>query len=283
MSVVLCPTLLFIEDEDWKNEDKKDEFLDNLTVLFDYINKNNIKIYWNRELDQMLWEAPVLHPWLSQDTTDIVMHLWEYIVYIDNEIKSTCNCKPDIINNISTKDVILPTLFLIHNLLSKDVSFMFAVDEINNHSFVFDCNCHSKIIKPDILYLFDKTINISDEISQKWALIKTNNSVLDDILEMMRKKYFANKNFLYNIKYDKNFIKDIENVNNKEQIVYAIVRRVIQNQKEVKRDTSLKDEPIIGNKNKRRFRVNISKRIHYTYDDDTTIRLLSFGNHDYKL
>lgn len=283
MSMVLCPTLLFIEDEDWKNEDKKDEFLDNLTLLFDYISKNNMKIYWNNELDQMLWGIPLLHPWLSQDTTDIVTHLWKYNVYIDNEIKSACNCTPDIINNISTKDILSPTLLLIHNLLNKDVVFIFAVDEINNRRFIFDCNCHSTTIEPDILYLFDKTIDISDEISQKWDLIKTNNSILDNILEMIRKKYFVDKSFLYNIEYDKSFIKDIEKVNNKEQIVYAITRRVVQNQKEAMQDTSLKDEPIIGSKNKRRFRVNISERIHYIYDNDTTIRLLSFGNHDYKL
>lgn len=34
----------------------------------------------------------------------------------------------------------------------------------------------------------------------------------------------------------------------------------------------------MGAKNKRRFKVNKAERIHYTYDDDTTIRLLSFGN-----
>lgn len=33
----------------------------------------------------------------------------------------------------------------------------------------------------------------------------------------------------------------------------------------------------MGAKNKRRFKVNKAERIHYTYDDDTTIRLLSFG------
>lgn len=38
----------------------------------------------------------------------------------------------------------------------------------------------------------------------------------------------------------------------------------------------------MGAKNKRRFKVNKAERIHYTYDDDTTIRLLSFGKHDYK-
>ncbi|MFQ9785976.1 MAG: hypothetical protein ACLRYF_05025 [Mediterraneibacter faecis] len=283
MSMVLCPTLLFIEDEDWENKDKKDKFLDNLTLLFDYINENNVTIYWNNELDQALWKTPLLHPWLSQDTTDITMHLWEYVVYMNNEMKSTCNCTPDIINNISTKDILSPTLFLIHDLLNKGETFIFVVDEVNNHKFVFNCNCHSSIIEPDILYLFDKTINISDEILQKWTLIKNNNSVLNDILEMVRKKYFSDKNILYNIEYDKTFIKDIEKVKNREQIIYAIVKRVIQTQKEAMRDKSLKDEPLIGSKNKRRFRVNISERIHYTYGNDTTIRLLSFGDHDYKL
>lgn len=283
MNMVLCPTLLFIEDEDWKNEDKKDEFLDNLTLLFDYINEKNIKIYWNSELDQMLWGTPLLHPWLSQDNTDITIHLWEHIIYISNEIKSTCNCTPDIINNISTKDILSPTLFLIHDLLNKDVTFTFAVDEVNNHKFVFNCNCHLTTIEPDVLYLFDKTIDISDEILHKWVLIKNNNSVLDDILEIVRKKYFTDKNILYNIEYDRSFIKDIEKVKNSAQIIYAIVKRVVQTQKEAMQDKALKDEPIMGAKNKRRFKVNKAERIHYTYDDDTTIRLLSFGKHDYKL
>ena len=37
MITVLCPTLLFIREDDWMNTDIKDTFLNNLKNAFDYI------------------------------------------------------------------------------------------------------------------------------------------------------------------------------------------------------------------------------------------------------
>ena len=61
MNVLLCPTLLFIEDDEWNDKNKKDIFLKRLLKIFDYTLKNDVKIYWNDDLELMLWEQPNLH------------------------------------------------------------------------------------------------------------------------------------------------------------------------------------------------------------------------------
>lgn len=60
MNVLLCPTLLFIEDDEWNDKNKKDIFLKRLLKIFDYTLKNDVKIYWNDDLELMLWEQPRL-------------------------------------------------------------------------------------------------------------------------------------------------------------------------------------------------------------------------------
>lgn len=222
MNVLLCPTLLFIEDDEWNDKNKKDIFLKRLLKIFDYTLKNDVKIYWNDDLELMLWEQPNLHPWLSQDTSDITVSLFQNTNNIQSSVGyDMCKSDPNIISTISSKDIVSPTLSLIHYMLEKDINFDFIVDEPNNHKFTFSCECHDNILIPQITYLFDDSINISEEISKRWNKIKVNNTILTELLEITRQKYFPDKNFVYKLEYDSSFINSFyKTTDKKEKIIY---------------------------------------------------------------
>ena len=271
MNVLLCPTLLFIEDDEWNDKNKKDIFLKRLLKIFDYTLKNDVKIYWNDDLELMLWEQPNLHPWLSQDTSDITVSLFQNTNNIQSSVGyDMCKSDPNIISTISSKDIVSPTISLIHYMLEKDINFDFIVDEPNNHKFTFSCECHDNILIPQITYLFDDSINISEEISKRWNKIKVNNTILTELLEITRQKYFPDKNFVYKLEYDSSFINSFyKTTDKKEKIIYTIVQRLTLKPNEVAKVVGLHDEQI-KTKSIRSFRINDVCRVYYEYKKDNT-------------
>ena len=271
MNVLLCPTLLFIENDEWNDKNKKDIFLKRLLKIFDYTLKNDVKIYWNDDLELMLWEQPNLHPWLSQDTSDITVSLFQNTNNIQSSVGyDMCKSDPNIISTISSKDIVSPTLSLIHYMLEKDINFDFIVDEPNNHKFTFSCECHDNILIPQITYLFDDSINISEEISKRWDKIKVNNTILTELLEITRQKYFPDKNFVYKLEYDSSFINSFyKTTDKKEKIIYTIVQRLTLKPNEVAKVVGLHDEQI-KTKSIRSFRINDVCRVYYEYKKDNT-------------
>lgn len=271
MNGLLCPTLLFIEDDEWNDKNKKDIFLKRLLKIFDYTLKNDVKIYWNDDLELMLWEQPNLHPWLSQDTSDITVSLFQNTNNIQSSVGyDMCKSDPNIISTISSKDIVSPTLSLIHYMLEKDINFDFIVDEPNNHKFTFSCECHDNILIPQITYLFDDSINISEEISKRWNKIKVNNTILTELLEITRQKYFPDKNFVYKLEYDSSFINSFyKTTDKKEKIIYTIVQRLTLKPNEVAKVVGLHDEQI-KTKSIRSFRINDVCRVYYEYKKDNT-------------
>lgn len=271
MNVLLCPTLLFIEDDEWNDKNKKDIFLKRLLKIFDYTLKNDVKIYWNDDLELMLWEQPNLHPWLSQDTSDITVSLFQNTNNIQSSVGyDMCKSDPNIISTISSKDIVSPTLSLIHYMLEKDINFDFIVDEPNNHKFTFSCECHDNILIPQITYLFDDSINISEEISKRWNKIKVNNTILTELLEITRQKCFPDKNFVYKLEYDSSFINSFyKTTDKKEKIIYTIVQRLTLKPNEVAKVVGLHDEQI-KTKSIRSFRINDVCRVYYEYKKDNT-------------
>lgn len=269
MNMLLCPTLLFIEDDEWNDKNKKDIFLKRLLKIFDYTLKNDVKIYWNDDLELMLWEQPNLHPWLSQDTSDITVSLFQNTNNIQSSVGyDMCKSDPNIISTISSKDIISPTLSLIHYMLEKDINFNFIVDEPNNHKFTFSCECHDNILIPQITYLFDDSINISEEISKRWDMIKANNDLLTELLEITRQKYFPEKHFVYKLEYDSSFINSFYKTTDKKgKIIYTIAQRLTLKPNEVAKVVGLHDEQI-KTKSIRSFRINDVCRVYYEYKKD---------------
>lgn len=266
MNSVLCPTLLFIENKDWEDKDKQEAFLSNLQKTFEYLSNHSISIYWNDELECTLWEQPNLHPWLTQDTTAMTLFLYNCIKNVKESCGySKCNCEPNIISNIHSKDILSPTLSLIHYLIDKKEEIGFVVDEANNRPFVFNCNCHENNLIPQIIFMFSDTINIPNEISQKWDKIKDDFSILTSLLEVIRKKYFTDKKFVYTPIYDSAFIRSIcKTTDRRERILYDIAYRLTLYPIEAAKIKGFNDEEI-NNTQRRSFRVNDVCRVYYEY------------------
>lgn len=269
MGVVLCPTLLFIEDNEWNDKSKKDIFLSNLQKVFEYVIESDNNVYWNNQLELTLWEQPNLHPWLSQDTSEITALLYKKTYELPSSIGYvTCKSDPNIISSISSKDIISPTLSLIHYLLENKINFDFIVDEPNNRNFVFNCNCHDNTLVPKIKYLFDTSINISDEVNKRWDMIKVDNTLLTELFDIIRQKYFSDRQFIYTPEYDTTFINSLlKTTDRKESILYNITHRLTLKPNEVANIVSFHDEDIKG-KDSRSFRINDVCRVYYKYKKD---------------
>lgn len=268
MNSVVCPTLLFIQKNDWNNGTKRKIFESILLQMLDYFEKNNEKIYWNDILESLLWTNPDLYPWFDSNSYAITNRLSQIICYVpESQEFKECISSPNIKCTINSPNIILPTLSLIHYLIANNISFDFLVDEDNLESFSFFCNCHNCFVTPAIIDKFENPMDLSSEFNSKWNSLNKNNT-FNDLINLVAKKYFPKESLLYEIKYDSSFINKIKDQTKyREAIIYAITSRLTKYQKKATQDKSLKDEPVKGNRDhKRRFRVKEANgRIHYIY------------------
>lgn len=270
MNSVVCPTLLFIQKNEWNDINKRNIFESTLIQILDYFENNNDKIYWNDILESLLWTNPDLYPWFDSNSYAISNRLSQITCYVpESQEWKECIISPNIKCKISSPNIILPTLSLIHYLIVNNIDFDFLVDNDNLKSFSFSCNCHNCFVTPTIINKFKNPIDLSLEFSTKWNSLDINNTFID-LINLVVKKYFPKEPILYEIKYDRSFIDKIKEQSNfREAIIYAITSRLTKYQKKATQDKSLKDEPVKGNKeHKRRFRVKEANgRIHYIYSN----------------
>ena len=192
MNSVICPTLLFIEGRDWKNETKKEHFTKTLSELLDFIKKTGSRIYWNDILEELLWSNPDLYPWYDSNSYAISEPLHQCISDLPDSIQFIpCLCSPEIECNVSKADIVSPTLSLIHYLFINKVNFDFLVDENNCFNFVFSCSCHNSILySPNIVNTFIVPIDISKEINKYWDILDEHS--FRYIINLVASKYFSN-------------------------------------------------------------------------------------------
>lgn len=285
MAGVLCPTLLFIEDNEWEDKEKRNRFLDNLQETFEYIIRHKISIYWNDAIECSLWEQPNLHPWLTQDTTSATLLLYDCIkkvVEVPDNLAG-CDCIPEIESSINVRDVLTPTLSLIHWLLIQKERFSFIVDKQNNHAIVFHCDCHQSELAPEILCPFSEFLSLPNEIILRWNKIKSTPNAFTELLEITRKRYIATKKFVYIPRYTSSFLRSIyKTTDSKERLLYDIAQRLTVYPDEAARLNGFHDESIEGGRNThlRSFRVNDVCRVYYEYQKDGVILFTKYTGSD---
>ena len=287
MNSVVCPTLLFIEENDWKDNLKREYFEKKLTELIDYISNTNSKIYWNDNLGSLFWSNPNLYPWFDSNTFELSQKIFENTYNLsDSIIYSPCESNPKINCDITVIDIISPTLSLIHYLIVKKTEFAFLVDKENENTILFSCDCHKSNFTPTVISSFNLSVDINLEIEKHWNFLDTDET-LYNLLKLIASKYFNNSQFLYKIEYTKKFIECLKRQkSHKNKILYAITKRLTKNQKEANQDQSLNDKPKHGSKRVRTFRVDGECRIHYTYKSNGNIFFTEYsadGEHDKKL
>ena len=138
MDVIICPTLLFISDEDWIIEEKQELFIDNLNKVLRYLSEKNVFVLWNDNLETLLWTYPELHPWFDVNNYAI-SELLHQRLHINNNTCAfiPCNSEPKINTTIVKYDITSYTLSLFHYLIANNKDVDFIVDKSNNHVFKF--------------------------------------------------------------------------------------------------------------------------------------------------
>lgn len=285
---ILCPNLLFIENNEWLIEEKKEQFTNSFSKLVEFIKYKNLEIYWNDNLENLLWCEPNLRPWVTPYTESILFDLCKYMKFMPDSCDfNECVCTPNLITTINSKNVASPVLSLFHYVIDiNNENVLFIVDEINNHAFTFSCDCHEKSLTPIVTLPLEKIDKktIQDKIESDWDKID-NEKTLNDLLYMIKSLYFLSKDFQYNIEYDTSFFNSLQKTtDDKFQILYDIARRLTLLPSEVSRITSFHDELIQGSKiDKRSFRVNKECRVYYKYNGKYSIRFIDYtgsGEHD---
>lgn len=296
MNAVFEPSLLFISDEDWYDEEKQDAFLEHLLNHLDMIDTfDAAKIWWTDELQEVLVGSPNMHPWFQSDQRNpliVTIHRafynrLEYSLGFDD----VCKINPCLETTYTNQEAQDHFLKLVHNLIDEDENFHFCVGVQNRlnlpNQYTFSCDCHAKNLTPSLLndandWLFH--IDISKFFPNS---IEEFDIQFDKGMDLVKKKLFPEKRYLFDFEFTKNFKKSIVfRTKFQEEIFVAVVKKLISTSLEAA-NSDLHDEQI-GKKNLNKWRMRVtqrpsSTRIHYTVTDEGAIRFLQYygeGEHD---
>ncbi len=300
MYTVLDPSIIFISEGEWKNLQKRDIFITHLLNNLKYIDSFNItKIYWTNFLENSIWESPQIPPWRK----DII---WRNslvpIIYkllhqnkriLNSEIQfNTCEVKPSIKYNYNKNDIHEHFLKLMHYMINQNNSLYFCLSKVNiipkSDKYIFSCDCHHNELIPILInepsdWLF--IINVADIY---WPKEYNDNELkkLRNGIEIIEKRFYIKYKLkiIYDYEFSKEFIcKILNEKKHRLNILNDIVLRLSLEQKKASQNSRLKDEPVIGKKNIRRFRIRYKDRVHYKYADKEKIFFLHYykeGEHN---
>jgi hypothetical protein len=128
MNAVFEPSLLFISNENWQDEDKQDLFLKHLINQLEIIDKFDIsKIWWTDELQTILIGNPNMHPWFGSDLRNpiivaISQMFYNRIEYI-YESETMCQVSPNLTVTYTNEFANEHFLKLVHTLIVEQNNF----------------------------------------------------------------------------------------------------------------------------------------------------------------
>ncbi|MGV0105300.1 hypothetical protein NSTCB13_04020 [Nostoc sp. DSM 114160] len=292
MKNVFEPSCLFISEVKWKDEIKRDEFLEHLLDNLSNINHHEItKVYWTDKLEELLWDYPQLPPWRqdkdwSNSIIPVIYNLFRNTQEFLQNTKNlpACLVQPDLTND-SFKEIIMNSfLELMHILIDKNenVYMCLGVDKIKQE-YTFLCNCHSCVLNPIMIKKSVDWLESIDLTTTYWPTSVDDIDKISKALDVIFEK--NNIKPIYEYEFSKIFLKDLINVrNHKKDILYSIAKRLTLTKQQAAKDGALQDEHI-KQKKEYRFRVTqrpYSTRIHYE-SIAKKIRFLKYydeGEHD---
>ncbi len=307
MNSVLDPLIFFISDDDWKDDDKRDEFLqhfvDNITTIDKY---KVTKIYWTEALDELLYVSQ-LPPWRRDRMMNNGLVPIIYRHFGGDEIKEYLNCD----HGLGPCDV-CPTMQglpgraeiddcfrgIMHQLVARDELVFLALGlanrSVNSGKYVFSCTCHpNQLVPPVIRHPHEWLWHVNLE-QQFWPTsacdrnkfmtaiqIAADTLLISGIAEAAKLKY--------DYDFDNRFLERISSErNHRGEILRNIAKRLLLTQSDAAMDSSLLDEDVKGGRKRagkevRRFRVSGENRIHYIYPCKGKILFTDYygaGEHD---
>ena len=285
---VLDPRLTFPKEEEWRNEAAQDACLLQLLDYWDFMDQHQLgPVVWSDELYESFFSQSLI----AQDKTKQLSSLLYYrfwngnnVEIVSNDVTASCQCEPsEIYDNNSGAELFLQML---HNLAIKKNTVMICAPKppkTNMKNAVFKCICHGQ--QHDVTMIFSKyKLLVGHKISDIiWPISAKQSSVLEKALELALGRDYEDEK-IYTHKLDEKFVKELaEYGGDREPILLKLARRVTLTRYEAYKNKALHDEPLLGGKDERRFRVSKSIRIHYREQKDGSILFLHFypeGKHE---
>lgn len=300
MNAIFEPSLLFINQSDWEDEDIKDAFLTCLLKHLEYIDEYDIcGIIWADELENLLWNIPKMNPWLQNTwgkntLVPIILNKLSSRAVPDTLIGDLpTTVSPDFAHKITQNNAHEFFLKSVETLLVMETAFRLAVGLQNqlpkpqSYTFTSSDNLHSYtpelinqpidwLKKVDILAFYPKNIAEFDTLFEKGLQLillrdYPKNEKGEDP-EFLHKDYSFSKNF-------KKEIIEEQDKNLQVLIFKQIVKKLILSPADAGSSKSLQDEPI---NEQYRFRVSQVARIHYLLNKKNIefINYYGAGKHD---
>ncbi len=293
MNTVFEPSLLFISDEDWYDEEKQDAFLEHLLSHLDMIEEfDAAKIWWTDELQEVLVGSPNMHPWFQSDQRNpliVTIHRafynrLEYSLGYDE----VCEINPNLNVTYTNQSAQEQFLKLVHNLIDEKQHFNFCIGVQNAlippNSYTFTCNCHEINLMPNLLNSANDWLLYIDVSKFFPKTIEEFDVQFEKGMDLVKQKLYSDKRYLFDFEFTKNFKKSvIARTKFQEDIFIAVVKKLILTSAEAG-SSDLHDE-YIAQKKVYRIRVTqrpSSTRIQYKLNEGK-IQFLQYygeGEHD---
>ena len=300
MNTVLEPTMLFISEAEWSIEAMRDLFLshllDNLKAIDDY---DITRFYWSDNLECLLWMPPIRPPWRCErdwqnPLVPIIYKLFhnrQIEINNDNCSLIPATCQPPFLKNGPKNDYSNAFLAIMHYLILHNENVYVCLGQPNiamcRKAITFSCGCHPTALTPVIIGKSTDWYQYINESQITWPTgnNRKGHECLIKAIDIYLKKYFnaysSNSN---SFQITAEFIESlISVVDNQDNILRAIAKRISFTQMQSASDSGLMDEPVHGINNERRFRTSGCSRIHYSYSGPNSIMLLRYygpGEHD---
>jgi hypothetical protein len=292
MNATFEPTLLFITENDWNEQQKQDNFLGLLLCHLETMDKYDIcKIIWTDELQLNLVEQPNIHPWYQSDLRNPLIAIIHQKFYSRQELipshEEECFAEPEFAKIFPMNEINSNFKKLVHSLLEFDEQFYLCVgfeNKLIGQFYTF--NCQNKNYSPKLINDCADWIKQLDVVTRFYPnnITEEFETKLNNAIEVIRKIEFGNRPILYKYEFTKSFKKDIiKAVNNRASILKSITQKLISTSQEAKQ-SQLKDEYLEQTK-QFRFRVTqrpSSTRIHYDFANGL-VQFLNYydeGEHD---
>jgi hypothetical protein len=296
MNLIFEPSLLFISQSDWLDDDKKDAFLECLLQYLEYLDTYDIcKIIWADELENLLWNVPQMNPWL-QDTWGrnpsiqiIAQKLNSRAISATFIDAMPCVTAPDFAHKIMLNEAHELFLKCAETLLVFETNFRLGVSPPNklpnNQSYTFTSANTGHTYTPELINQPIDLLHKVDILDFYPKNIADFDTLFDKGLQLiLLRDYPENTEFLYNYNFSKNFKKEIieEQDKNLQVLIFEqIVQKLILSPANAGKSKSLQDE-YISTTQQYRFRVSQVARIHYLLNDKNIefINYYGAGKHD---
>lgn len=291
MDAVFQPKCIYIDEESWNDSQKRDQFLERLLDLLQYIDEvDDIKILWNDELEEELWNAPQMPPWRSNKdwSNQLVSVIYNYMKKNSKSIEdsldySPCKITPELSGDEKFSMLCVPFLKIMHYQLKieQNVYIILEQDDLNTYSFF--CECHSKEMTPIHVLETKDLINYDKILEYNWPKNGQDIPLLEDIIKKfnLEKKYDLTSRCF---RFEQSFIRDIISINElkkRRHIVEQLLKGMMCKSCN-ENNNSLNIEPVQTKENEYRMRVNDSERIHFISEGNEMrfIRYYSSSQHD---